>query len=42
MPLGPKMALPRGHMFNKGLYRENMKQIILSETTMSEALIFVM
>ena len=26
MPLGPKKALPRGHMFYIGLYRENVKQ----------------
>ena len=24
-PLGQKMDTPRGHMFNIGLYRENMK-----------------
>ena len=26
MPLGSKMALPQGHIFYIGLYRENMKK----------------
>ena len=36
------MALPRGHMFYIGLYRENVVKIFLSETTGPRALIFGM
>ena len=32
MPLGPKMAPSRGHMFYIGLYREKHDKILLSET----------
>ena len=33
MPLGPKMALPRdrGHMFYIGLYRKNMKNLLVRD-----------
>ena len=33
------MARPGGHMFYKGLYRENVKKIFSSETTRPRALI---
>ena len=36
------MAPPGGHMFYIGLYRENVKKIFLSETTMPRTLIFGM
>ena len=37
--LGAKNGHASGHMFNIGLYRENMKKL-LSETTRPRALIF--
>ena len=40
MFLGPKIARPGGHMFNKGLYREKHEKIFLSETIRPRALIF--
>ena len=40
--LGRKWPRPGGHMFYIGLYRENVKKIFLSETTMPRALIFGM
>ena len=39
---GGLKGLPRGHMFYMGLYRENMKRILLSETTRLKALVFGM
>ena len=42
MPLGPKMALPRGHMFYTGLYKEKPEKIFSSKTTRPRALIFGM
>ena len=42
MPLGPKKALPRGHIVYIGLYRENMETKPLSETIRPRALIFGM
>ena len=40
MPLGLKMAPPRGHIFYIGLYREKHRKIFLSETIRLRALIF--
>ena len=37
MTLGPKMALPRGHMFYTGLYKEKRGKIVLSKTTRPKA-----
>ena len=39
---GDKIGLPGGHMFRRGLFRENMKKTVLSETTRARALIFGM
>ena len=36
------MARSRDHMFYIGLYRENMKKIVLSDTSRHRALIFGM
>ena len=40
LPILLKMNISGGHMFYKGLYRENMKNIFLYETTIPRALIF--
>ena len=42
MPLGPKKAPPRGHMFYTGLYKEKPEIIFLSKATRPRALIFSM
>ena len=42
MPLGPKMARPRDHLFNMGLYWEKCEKMFLSETIRPRALIFGM
>ena len=42
IPLGPKMALPRGSHVYIGLYREQHEKIFLFETTRPRALIFCM
>ena len=42
MALWAEKGLPRGHMIYMGLYRENMKKILFSETTKPRALVFGM